>query len=448
MNQVEIKCELRSLGKGRELESQDLFFSSINSNNEYPFVFVPTNIDWTKFEKNEKEKVKIILSVLLVGTLLNEYKKESNPQFWNRISISRTNWVSLVGGDYSKILKKLEQLKIIGMNNSWCNSATNSRPKEYWLNKEYVNKCERVSITQQTQQKMNRYDRLRFSELLKDTNTEGIPKAHYEKLEQIVWNRVSIDITQKQLDWLEEWKEIDNDGSIKRMRIQDWWLIHNLQRHVNLGCTTGLQSLRFFSPITQGRSILRQFLRGDNQPLYSVDIRCSQPTFVGLLVRDLQKNMSGGLQQYFDLLEKPELDLYEFIGKKLGYTTHDKQTRNIIKSQFFHTLYGPIKDDDKVYNILKESFPAITETMFKLKNGKSIRKKDYGKFAINMQKAESKFILGEVLKRIWQLDPNTFVVTIHDSLLVKQTDIQVVSDIIKECFSERNICPQLHITPA
>lgn len=407
-------------------------------------ILVPKHIPWHEFPKKDLEKIKLILYILITGTHLAEYQKSSNPLFWKRIPVSATSWKSYVGNEYSKLLEKLKHCGIIGIGESYCNNPYNARPKTYWLTDNFINEYERVFINDKTSAKINMFCRTRFLENIQDVEVENIDKAHYLQLENIIWTRMSIHIEKKDIEWLNGWVELDYDGTMKKMRPQDWWLIDNIKNKRYLGCSIGKESWRFFSPITQGRSILRKYLRGDDEPLVNVDIRCSQPTFVGLLVRDIQGDMENGLKEYFDLIEDPSKDLYGYVGEKLGLEMN-KQTRDYIKKEFFHTLYGPIKSNDKIYQIIKNDFPAIATTMWNIKNGFSFRKQDYGQFSIQMMRAEAKFIIGEVLEEIWKCDPNTFVITIHDSVLVKGNDVDMISNIIRKRFERRNVCPVLHI---
>lgn len=408
------------------------------------FIYVPKYIPWHEFAKKDLEKIKLILFILITNTHLAEYTKSSNPLFWRRIPISRTTWKTAIGAEYAKLLEKLKHCGIIGIGDSYSNNPYNARPKTYWLTDNFINEYERVFINDKTSAKINILCRTRFLENVQEVEVENIDKTHYLQLENIIWTRLGIEIKKEDIGWLKEWSEPDYDGIMKKMRPQDWWLIDNIKNKQCLGCSIGRESWRFFSPITQGRFILRQFLRGDEEPLFNIDIRCSQPTFIGLLVRDVQGDMKNGLVEYFDLIENPEKDLYEYIGTKLGLEMN-KQTRDYIKKEFFHTLYGPIKSDDKIYKIIQTDFPAIAKTMWNIKNGKSFRKQDYGKFSIEMMRAEAKFIIGEVLEDIWKYDPNIFVITIHDSVMVKRDDVDVVSNIIKKRFEKRHIRPVLHI---
>ena len=62
-------------------------------------------------------------------------------------------------------------------------------------------------------------------------------------------------------------------------------------------------------------------------------------------------------------------------------------------------------------------YPEIVSCLKEGKTG------DYRRLARNMQRAESYFMFQMVCDRIWRERPETFLATIHDSLLVQPEDL-------------------------
>ena len=71
----------------------------------------------------------------------------------------------------------------------------------------------------------------------------------------------------------------------------------------------------------------------------------------------------------------------------------------------------------RVFAAVESLYPEIVPHLRAGKQG------DYRRLSHNMQRAESYYIFQMVCNKVWRERPETFLATIHDSLLVKPSDL-------------------------
>jgi hypothetical protein len=144
-------------------------------------------------------------------------------------------------------------------------------------------------------------------------------------------------------------------------------------------------------------------------------------------------------QEYRQLVEEGRF--YEMFMEKLNLTA-DKR-KEVKEMTYKYIFYGESRNIDKKYlNIFREKFPNILGFINQIKNP------DYKQFAILLQKAESRFVIGKVVPEFIQRNSTTqeFVSTIHDSIVVKASKLNEAKQIMAECFKLEGIEPKLEIS--
>jgi hypothetical protein len=255
---------------------------------------------------------------------------------------------------------------------------------------------------------------------------------------------------------------------------------------------------RLHSVVTNLKSTFRPYLRINGDALVSVDIKTSQPLFLGLFVeaylridRKLPCNNqqftskhpiqstttnpnlhihshphplmmstkpnnvpgSGGvtganarpadLQRYFDEVEKG--DLYDFLQRETGYV---KMTRDEFKhGRVFGMLYGKNKWAGKLYKAMGQCFPTVVRVMREVKGTDllSPEPEQFKWLAHEMQRAEADFIFNRVVARLLNDYPEIPVVTLHDCVFTTAGNESAVERVMREEFEELGVNPQLHI---
>ncbi len=224
-------------------------------------------------------------------------------------------------------------------------------------------------------------------------------------------------------------------------------------------CTIDDTSRRFHSNVTNMSKDLRPFLRVNGQPLVNIDIKNSQPYLSTLLLTHPEKVVgfviddkldrllktikipkSRDIAHYIDLVTSG--GIYEYLMaefSKKGLIMDRKETKKQVLRILFARNREP-KDEINLQarSIFMKIFPNVHQVFFRIRG--PMREKKYlnshnkcvtfRRFAILLQRIESKLVLDVIMKRVYKELPGVFVLTIHDSILTVN-DREVVDSIFK-----------------
>lgn len=196
---------------------------------------------------------------------------------------------------------------------------------------------------------------------------------------------------------------------------------------------------RIHTNITNLRSTLRKYLVYKNQKLVNVDIANSQPLLLLISIPHLSYSIRCTISIYFDDVTPDVLNykrlveqgtLYDYLMKHAGETD-----RSVFKENFFReTFFG--KRTSKLFCKL---FPTIGEEI------KKIKRKNYRRLAWLMQRTESKLMISGICRRIMEEHKDTFMATIHDSILTTQENVPIIKKIMSEEFEKLGLSPTIRI---
>lgn len=230
---------------------------------------------------------------------------------------------------------------------------------------------------------------------------------------------------------------------------------------------------RLYTSVTNLKSELRQYLRYDGKRLYEIDIKTSQPLFLGLsvlkdliaenssILPDIEKNplpyvyqnmckLSNtfpDLKEYFDLIQYG--DLYAYMKEQCGKTD---VTRDDFKIDFFGYLFGPnLTDASIVLQVMRDKFPTIHAYVKKIKQVDLLRaefvftnyhdfveryKEYYAELSRQMRIVEADCMYNTIVNRLMNEFPQIPIFTIHDSILTTHPDI--VRRVMSEEFQSKH----------
>jgi hypothetical protein len=188
-------------------------------------------------------------------------------------------------------------------------------------------------------------------------------------------------------------------------------------------------SKRIHSNITNLYKPLRSFLRvdGGDETLSEIDIRNSQPLFLGMEAQRSRVEDEPFLRLCSEGL------IYEELGRDIGLD------RNQSKEEFMKFLFAKNGFRSRAKSVFGSRFPQISQYVNDLKE------RDHRRIARCLQKAERKFVIDVVCDRLFQEVPEIFLTTIHDSILCKREHGELVRDVMLDEFEQRGVSPNLTV---
>jgi hypothetical protein len=199
------------------------------------------------------------------------------------------------------------------------------------------------------------------------------------------------------------------------------------------------RSNRIHTNLTNIKSDFRRFLSVQGEKLGQVDIKNSQPLFLYLVIKDNPEIPDCEKQEYRQLVEEGRF--YEMFIEKLNLAVD--QRKEVKKMTYKYIFYGENRNVDNRYlTLFREKFPNIMEFI------NQIKKPDYKQFAILLQRAESRFVIGKVVPEFLQRHSTAqeFINTIHDSIVVKASKLDEAKLTMEECFMQEGINPKLEVS--
>lgn len=196
---------------------------------------------------------------------------------------------------------------------------------------------------------------------------------------------------------------------------------------------------RAHTNLTNLASDLRQFIRYNGKKLGQVDLRNSQPFLLNLVIKNkinlLSLEQTNEYALYKKLTENGEF--YEYLMSEFGIASDNEHDRKDFKLLFFGRVFFDVnrKELKKEEKLFQELFPTIFRII------REIKQDDYTQLALSLQKAESKIIITECVRKIRKERPDIFVSTIHDSIVGELENLDYFRDVIEEVFLKYNLAP-------
>ncbi len=238
---------------------------------------------------------------------------------------------------------------------------------------------------------------------------------------------------------------------------------------------------RVHNNVTNLSKDLRGFLRYGEKKLINIDICNSQPFLFNILIKMAlnEKIVYDSLCIVYDSLciesfnlfslynkphnkvfppyDLPNIDLNCFINnlKKYENLTSTGQFYNYLmniagiedrpkfKKDFFGTVFFCKLNHNYKYEyrkLFEKEFPAVAMIIDYYK------RKDYKELPITLQRVEADIMINKIIKRIAKEKPDMFALTIHDSILTIEKNVEYIKEIIFDEFEKNfNLKPSIKI---
>lgn len=361
----------------------------------------------------DKEKLFVICDMIFRSSIFKKCDKTYNNDY---VDIPSYYFRDIIT-EYKKPVDFLIENKIIECDGFYSKEAGKSLG--YRFNEKYISLLTEVLISKITIKKKIINNKNKRNNLVKKSLSTY--KDFYLKKFDIDYN--------KALSYLNNWYEEsmfilndnnDNNKYKKTEFIKECTKVINKYNSIFISISAIKDGDLFFKKnktngridtnLTSLKSEYKQFIKSDDE-LYSIDIINSQPFILSLLL-DKVKNKEE-VQKYKDWTSNG--NFYENFGKSVYTRTGKEITRKEIKKLMFCIFYSKNASYCKQKEIFKSIFPSIYDFI------KDKKKKQHNRFAIELQKAESEICIDIICKELD--DKNISYYTIHDSFIVKKSDI-------------------------
>lgn len=364
------------------------------------------------------ERTMLLIAYLGYNNLAQDRKlyNDTPHNHWHEVH-SKTI-IKLLGNNYGHILDKLSELKILEINHGYFNATSNhksrSRSKKY-----KIHDCQFGDTVGYMQYHLT------------TTKSKNCLKAFIKYIKNERINTIDLPAPAKKL----------LINSLIKINMNSLPKQH--QFSLQMGPSMDRFGKRFHTAITNLKSTKRNeiCLNGNHEPLKEIDIRNCQAYLLSqikhaspLVGFELGKNKSmieaieslfscKGMQQFrMDLANG--VDIYEKIA------THNQISREIAKSLFFKAIFGY----DSPERLIDGCYPDLETKINIIKNqyiSENPSRKWHSNLAFLLQRMESAFVLKHIVSELARQGVD-FVLTIHDSFIVKESDAELVEQALKK----------------
>lgn len=204
---------------------------------------------------------------------------------------------------------------------------------------------------------------------------------------------------------------------------------------------------RVFTNITNLFKELRQFLRYDNKKLVEIDITCSQPLFLSIILKDFTKLYHSKGVVFDDItlfIKHTQKDIYKYIQKLYNHRLSEDKTRQVIKEMFIRFLFQSTQANyhTDFGKFFRKIMPNVFNIIINIKKHSELKKK-HSSLALLLQRSEAEIIMNTALDFAKNGAP---VWTVHDSIITTSEYTDKVIEILMGTFELYDIKPNLKVT--
>jgi len=372
--------------------------------------------------KYERESFLYFISIV-------ERKASENPEKDKRYEWARLKGTKIkyyLGNDYKNIIKIMIDAKIVNRDAFY---IVGQKSYNYSINYIHDERKElsKIELSEQLQRRI-----IKSKEFARPT------KAHLRNQFDLLKSK-SFDFDAFKADiWLNS-QQLNN----RKFRSYQSSITHLFER--NIFVIEDEKTGRIFTNFNLVKREFRQLCTIDNEKLTGIDLKSSQPYILASMMLNSDPCNPDYLL-FYEIVTNH--DIYDWMLKEFHKTNPSKSiinfkgfdenhyaineikqilTRNDIKPEFLKVLFKDNRGSTPFQVILKNSFPEVYKFICNAKKDKK------NELALSLQKAESKIFISAYKEMIKQ---NLKVLTVHDSIYCKISDINLVEGILKNSFDK------------
>lgn len=374
-------------------------------NNKYLTQYIPEKFDFllkSKIIKYKEVNLKTSYLINIINELILKYYFTNK----NYLDISPTDDIKF--NLWSSILRKkygmhynlyMDYLINIGFLDMISNYYVGKKSKTYKINQFEFNSIKRVQIS----------DNILLKKSSKEYLMQSITNFCNSPIKPDIRKKLVDDLYKVQIDYDKSMSFIENLKNSGNIEVNKYYKnIHSIESIKNKSLFFKFDEYgRFHTNFTILKKEIRQkYLKINNEEINEIDIGNSQPLFLSILIKNELSENDPDISNYIWLVKQGLF--YEYIISKFPSLTRKDAKLLTYKVLFGHN--GINSTDNKIFESL---FPKVYNFII---DYKSINE-DYKSLSHVLQKMESDFIYGKVVKEIYAKIKNINLITIHDSII-------------------------------
>lgn len=300
------------------------------------------------------------------------------------------------GKHYNYYIKYLEEKDFIKLHSNY---YATKKSKTYKLNKDDLNDIVKCNVDDKFLLKKHSQDYLMNTFL--EINSSPISLDLRKKLVNDIY---SIDIDHKEsLNFLN--KQKDENKISREKYLHNIYSIDSIKnKHIFFKFD---EYGRFHNNFTiLKKEIRNKFIKIDGENVGEIDLKNSQPFFLGFLI----------FQEFSGLLNAECIRFLKLVKEGLIYDDfiecYPEYSRDEVKILFYKVLFGNNNYDNKENKKFREIYPTVYEYIQELKS----LNKTYKELSHLLQRKESDFIF-KIVEQIKNTYPYIKLFTVHDSII-------------------------------
>jgi len=368
------------------------------------YQFIPSEFEYlTKTKKIEYKdynlKTAYIINIIHEIILKYYFANKKYVDFENGDDIKFNLWSIILrnkyGMNYSKYIDYLVEKEFITLVSNY---YVNKKAKTYKINYFDLNTIKRVRINDSILNKKN--TRTYIENSITNHNNSPIDTKIRKRLVEDLYH-VQVDY-KNSINYLNQLKK---DGNIELNKYYKNYT--SLDSIANNYLFFKFDEYgRFHTNFTiLKREIRQNFIKIDGEDIIEIDIKNSQPLFLSILLREELDKDDKEIKNFIWLAEQGLF--YDYIVDKFN-----NLKRSDVKLLTYKVLFGHNGINSIENKIFQNVFPKIYDYIIEFKKLNN----NYRILAHTLQRMESDFIFGKVIKEIYEKIPNIKLFTVHDSI--------------------------------
>jgi len=315
------------------------------------------------------------------------------------------------------------------------------KSKDYWISLQFSAKVKKEDLKIQTWVLTTNYKL--YKKIRKMYTKKSFPKKFHKIYDNLHKIKFDVERANRWLESLYNSGYFNDNGIFNTNKYSVYQRMINDMVEKKFIIVEDSYYNRVFTTFNLMKKELRNFCTIDGEKIVEIDLKSSQPYLLASRLLKKQPNNDNIKQFYNDVTTK---DIYTLLADKYKdikgdyeyedielieddddnvidrYSVTKTLTRDNAKVEFLRVIFKGLQGGATLLNVFKQNYQDVYRAMNKIKKKKNL--------AVVLQKDESKIF------RYVENQYDDFILSCHDSLYVKESDLENLNNKLNERFDE------------